>query len=261
MLVAAGRRTGVTAYLDVGTNTEISLVTDDGHWTCSAASGPAFEGAHIEAGMRAARGAVDRVWWDAGALHTSTIEAAPAVGICGSGLLDAVAVLRARGAVSEVGALVPGHPLVSGQGRASAVVLVPAAPGSERAVRLTRRDVGEVQLAKGAVRAGLTLLTEAAGIRERDIAQIVLAGAFGTYLDVGSAQEIGLLPPLSPDVVHQIGNGAGAGACLLLGAGGPRSAAAALVGRVTYVELTGHPDFQDRFTQALRLVPDPWAYG
>lgn len=265
MLLAAGATSGPpaggTAYLDVGTNTEISLVVDGGHWTCSTASGPAFEGAHIEAGMRAARGAIDRVRWEAGGLRTSTIEAAPAVGICGSGLLDAVAVLRAQGAVSEVGALSSGHPLVSGTGRAAGVVLAPAAPGSERAVRLTRRDVAEVQLAKGAVRAGLELLTEAAGIRERDIAQVVLAGAFGSYLDVGSAQAIGLLPPVPPDSVHQIGNGAGAGACLLLGGPERRSEAAALAGRITYVELTGHPEFQDRFTQALRLVPDPWTNG
>lgn len=267
MLVAAGAgdahgtATGVTAYLDVGTNTEISLVTADGHWTCSAASGPAFEGAHIEAGMRAARGAIDRVAWHDGGLRTSTIEAAPAVGICGSGLLDAVAVLRAQGAVTDVGALVAGHPLVTGVGRASCVVLAPPAPGSPRAVRLTRRDVGEVQLAKGAVRAGLRLLTEAAGIGEGDIERIVLAGAFGTYLDVASAIEIGLLPSMPPSAVQQIGNGAGAGACLLLGDAGRRSVAATLVERITYLELTGHPDFQDRFTQALRLVPDPWTHG
>jgi uncharacterized 2Fe-2S/4Fe-4S cluster protein (DUF4445 family) len=254
-----GGAAGVTAYLDVGTNTEISLVIDGAHWSCSAASGPAFEGAHIEAGMRAARGAIDRVWWVGGGLAVSTIDDAPAVGICGSGLLDAVAVLHTRGAISEVGGLVAGHPLVSGSGRSASVELAAAGAGSAgsgRAIRLSRRDVGEVQLAKAAVRAGIRLLTEAAGIDEGDIAEVVLAGAFGTYLDVDSARAIGLIPPVAR--VRQIGNGAGAGACLLLG-GDRWPDAIALAERIDYVELTGHSQFQDRFTRALRLSGDPWS--
>ena len=278
MLVSAGAwaARGVTAYLDVGTNTEISLVIDGAHWTCSAASGPAFEGAHIDAGMRAARGAIDRVRWGPGGLTVSTIGDAPAVGICGSGLLDAVAVLHARGAISDVGALVAGNPLVTGSGRTASIELasavsgaaVPGAAvsgaavpgsavsGSAGPIRLTRRDVGEVQLAKAAVRAGIRLLTEAAGIDEGDIESVVLAGAFGTYLDVDSARAIGLIPPVAQ--VRQVGNGAGAGACLLLG-GERWSEALALAERITYVELTGHPQFQDRFTRALTLAEDPWS--
>jgi len=258
----AGSPGSITAYLDVGTNTEISLVIDGVHWTCSAASGPAFEGAHIDAGMRAARGAIDRVGWGPEGLVVSTIDGAPAVGICGSGLVDAVAVLHAQGAVSDVGALVTGHGLVAGSGRKATIELASAAPGSARPIRLTRRDVGEVQLAKGAVRAGIKLLTEAAGIDERDIEHVVLAGAFGTYLDVGSARAIGLIPPVAS--VRQVGNAAGAGACMLLGGGrrgggGRWAEALALAERITYLELTGHPQFQDRFTQALVLSDEPWS--
>lgn len=261
MLVAAGasRARGVTAYLDVGTNTEISLVVDGAHWTCSAASGPAFEGAHIDAGMRAARGAIDRVRWAAGRLEVSTIEHAPAVGICGSGLLDAVAVLHAQGAVTRPGALVAGHPLVDGSGRSASVTLAGAASAAGAPIRLTRRDIGEVQLAKGAVRAGLKLLTETAGIEEADIEGVVLAGAFGTYLDVASARAVGLIPPVAVASVRQVGNGAGAGACLLLRDRARRVEALALVERISYVELTGHPQFQDRFTQALAFSADPWS--
>src|SRR5690606_6119980 len=141
------------------TNTEISLVGRGRHLACSAASGPAFEGAHVEAGMRAAPGAIDAVTWADGRPGVRTVGDAPAVGICGSGLLDAVAVLRAHGVVTEVGALRGDHPLVTPDG----VVLAPPTDGSVRPVRLTRRDVGQVQLAKAAIRAGLRLLTEAAG--------------------------------------------------------------------------------------------------
>ena len=259
MLLATGAftTTDTTAFIDVGTNTEISLVAHGSHWTCSAASGPAFEGAHIGAGMRAARGAIDGVRWGRDGLAVTTIDGAPAVGICGSGLLDAVAVLHEQGAVTHAGALRSGHPLVNGSGRAAYIALSRPGPESSRSIQLNRRDIGEVQLAKAAVRAGLKLLTEAAGIRESDIAHIVLAGAFGTYLDVSSARSIGLIPRLG--TVRQVGNGAGAGACLLLADQTARDDAIALADRITYVELTGHPDFQDRFTQALVLSDDPWS--
>lgn len=249
----------VTLYLDVGTNTEISLVTAGSHWTCSAASGPAFEGAHIAAGMRAASGAIDSVRWGVDGLTVTTIDGAPAVGICGSGLLDAVAVLRDQGALTAAGRLLSGHPLVHGSGRAAYIALDGSGGDATHAVRLSRRDVGEVQMAKAAVRAGLKLLTESAGIQESDIARVVLAGAFGTHLDVFSAQRIGLIPRTGAGTVFPVGNGAGAGACLLLAGADARSAAIALANRITYLELTGHPDFQDRFTQALALTDDPWA--
>jgi len=255
MLLAAGApdvpADRLVAFCDVGTNTEISLVGRGRHLACSAASGPAFEGAHVEAGMRAAPGAIDAVTWADGRPVVRTVGDAPAVGICGSGLLDAVAVLRAHGVVTEVGALRADHPLVTPDG----VVLAPPTDGSVRPVRLTRRDVGQVQLAKAAIRAGLRLLTEAAGVGEDAIDEIVLAGAFGTYLDPGSARAVGLVPP-GPDV-RQVGNAAGAGACLLLADPERRAAAARLADEVRYVELTGHPEFADRFTQALRLAPDP----
>ena len=259
MLLAAGADAAdlATAYLDVGTNTEISVVARGQHWCCSAASGPAFEGAHIGAGMRAANGAIDSVRMGPDGLSVTTIGGTPAIGICGSGLLDAVAVLHREGALTGSGALRAGHPLVVGSGRAAQVTLTPGFD-SRGPVALSRRDIGEVQMAKAAVRAGLKLLTEAAGIEEDDLEQIVLAGAFGTRLDPGSAREIGLIPARHRGIVRQIGNGAGAGACRLLADPARCGDAERLVLHMSYLELTGHPGFQNRFTQALSLDEDPW---
>lgn len=264
LLAAGAGRVGapppdrVTAYLDVGTNTEVSLVARGRHLACSAASGPAFEGAHVEAGMRAAPGAIEAVRWEGGRLRVRTVDGRPALGICGSGLLDAVAELRRCGALTEVGGWAVGHPAVTGSGREAGVVLAPPPPGGSAPLRLTRRDVGELQLAKAAIRAGLRLLTEAAAVGEDDIDEIVLAGAFGTHLDVRSARRVGLVPDVPRATVRQVGNAAGAGACLLLGDEAARADAGRIAAAVEYVELTGHPHFQDRFTQALRLVADPW---
>jgi uncharacterized 2Fe-2S/4Fe-4S cluster protein (DUF4445 family) len=118
--------------------------------------------------------------------------------------------------------------------------------------------VNEIQLAKGAIRAGIKLLVEEAGLHESDIDLVIVAGAFGNYIDLAGAVEIGMFPPLPLDRFRQVGNAAGIGAKRLLINAAERSRAAALVHHLRYVELTNHPQFKDRFSQAVILTPDPW---
>jgi len=244
-----------TLLLDIGTNTEIGLSVGGNLFSCSAASGPAFEGAHIRFGMRAAPGALERVRMIEGRVYWETVEGAPPVGICGSGILDAVAELRGAGFLNGRGGWANSDrpPFLSGD-NGPEFVLVPAeASGLGRAITVSRKDVGEIQLAKAAIAAGWQILLEEAGIRESDLTRVLVAGAFGTYIDIGHAVAIGLLPRLPLDRFEQVGNVAGTGARMALLSRAERERAARLARRVRYVELTVHPSFRERFAQALQL--------
>jgi len=256
MLVATGVvETGKTVLaLDIGTNTEISLAFGGRLWTCSTASGPAFEGAHISNGMRAAPGAIERVHYGDGHFHVQTVDSRPPVGLCGSGILDAVAEALSAGIIDARGRLISSHPLVASENGDAACVLVPAAEtGHSHDIVFTRADVGEIQLAKGAIRAGTELLLAAAEIEVEALDAVIVAGAFGTYLDLRSAIRVGLLPHLPQDRFRQVGNAAGTGARQLLVSVPGRGAAARLAGRAQYIELTTHPAFADRFVEAMRF--------
>jgi uncharacterized 2Fe-2S/4Fe-4S cluster protein (DUF4445 family) len=256
MLLATGvwdsRRTVVA--LDIGTNTEISLAYGGRLWSCSCASGPAFEGAHIHDGMRAAPGAIERVQWIDKRFRIHTIGNQPPVGICGSGILDAVATMRAAGALDERGTLLEAsHCVRRNNGQAECVLAPASTTGHGRDVVVTRGDVHEIQLAKGAIRAGVAILLAEAGITEADIDDIIVAGAFGTYLDLGSAIRVGMFPDLPIERFRQVGNAAGMGAIQMLVSSERRRAASDITRRVTYVELTTHPAFTDTFLDALYL--------
>lgn len=254
MLLATGaaERAATVLALDIGTNTEISLSHHGRLWSCSTASGPAFEGAHITDGMRAAPGAIERVHYGDGRFSVQTVDERPAVGVCGSGILDAVAEGLRAGIVDARGALARSHPLVDTDGGRPRCVLVGAADsGSHRDIVFTRADVGEIQLAKGAIRAGTELLLDAAGIDAAQLDEVVVAGAFGTYLDLRSAVRVGMLPDLPAERFHQVGNAAGAGAQQLLLSRERRLAAVELAARAQYVELTTHPDFAEHFVMAM----------
>jgi len=240
--------------LDIGTNTEITLATGGRMLACSCASGPAFEGAHIRDGMRAAPGAIERVQIDRDQIRLQTVDDLPGVGICGSGILDAVAQLLDAGALDRTGRMDMEHPLVRKSDEQSEVLLLDAAhSGHRRDVAITRKDVNEIQLAKAAIRAGLEILLQEANLSHDDIEEIIIAGAFGTYLDVRSAIRVGLLPEIPLSRVRQVGNAAGVGAMQMLLSAHRRRLAAQLVDRVEYVELTTHPDFNAHYTKALHL--------
>jgi uncharacterized 2Fe-2S/4Fe-4S cluster protein (DUF4445 family) len=254
MLLATetAERSATVLALDIGTNTEISLAHRGRLWSCSTASGPAFEGAHITDGMRAAPGAIERVHYGDGRFSVQTVDECPAVGLCGSGILDAVAEGLRAGIVDARGGLARSHPLVATDGGRPRCVLVGAADsGSHRDIVFTRSDVGEIQLAKGAIRAGTELLLDAAGIDAAQLDEVVVAGAFGTYLDLRSAVRVGLLPDLPAERFRQVGNAAGAGAQQLLLSRERRLQAVELAGRAEYVELTTHPDFAEHFVMAM----------
>jgi uncharacterized 2Fe-2S/4Fe-4S cluster protein (DUF4445 family) len=243
--------------LDIGTNTEIVLATGDRLLSCSCASGPAFEGAHIRDGMRAAPGAIERVRLTGDQVAYQTVDGAPPAGICGSGILDGVAEMLRAGVLRASGALVAGsHPRVRGSGRPAEFLLVPAGErGAPRDVAITRKDVNEIQLAKAAIRAGIEVLLEEAELEVTQVERVVVAGAFGTYLDVGSAVAIGMFPPLPLERFAQVGNAAGMGAKMALLSRRCREVAAEIARRVAYVELTTHRRFVDFYTDALQL-PD-----
>jgi uncharacterized 2Fe-2S/4Fe-4S cluster protein (DUF4445 family) len=244
---------GTVLGLDIGTNTEVVLRANGRLVACSTASGPAFEGAHIKDGMRAAEGAIERLRIVASGIEYQTIGDAPPVGLCGSGVLDAVAQLRQSGIVDERGNM-GHHPRVRRTEHGPEFVLVTAGEGGNgRDVVLTRGDVGEIQLAKGAIRAGINILLDEAGLSEQDIDEVIIAGAFGTYIDVSSAIAIGMLPPLPLERFSQVGNAAGMGARLALVSREQRAKAAEIACQVEYIELTNDSRFVHEFAQAMYL--------
>ncbi len=231
-VMAAGmdRSDEVSLLLDIGTNGEIALGGRRRMLTCAAAAGPAFEGAQIKYGSGAVDGAIDRVWVEDGALRCHVLGEGEARSICGSGLVDAVAALIDLELIDETGRM-DGAEVALANG-----------------VALTQRDVREVQLAKGAIAAGVDILMSEMAVTEKDIDRLYLAGGFGNYIDKKSACAIGLLPPELLHRVTPIGNAAGAGARLML-SGAER--AEALRRHMEYVELSGRKDFQELFSDKM----------
>ena len=251
-------RQGAALFLDLGTNGEIVLVHGDRALGCSCAAGPAFEGVHISCGMSAAPGAIDRVDVDDDGLRLRTLGDAPPQGLCGSGLTDAVAVLL-------------GHGLLAPDGRLAApdgVAATPAAltarlceddgvrafvlhESADQRIALTQRDIREVQLAKGAVRTGVELLLQAAGLTASDVRQVFVGGAFGTALRPESVRALGLLPDAMDAPIRPVGNVAGLGAQLALLFEDRRREADQLAAWITHVPLAGQADFETRFAASL----------
>jgi uncharacterized 2Fe-2S/4Fe-4S cluster protein (DUF4445 family) len=211
MLLATGThlQEGVVISIDIGTNTEITLATHGRLIACSTASGPAFEGAHIRYGMRAADGAIERVRVADSQIDYQTIGDQPPVGICGSGILDAIAQLKLAGVLNHRGAMTKEHPLVRvGENGPEVVIAQASATRHGRDIVLNRKDVSEIQLAKGAIRAGTEILLDHMDLTSDDIDQVIIAGAFGTYIDVAAAVTIGMFPPLPLERFRQVGNAA-----------------------------------------------------
>ncbi len=220
--------------IDIGTNTEISLIHQGKIHACSCASGPAFEGAHIQDGMRAAPGAIDQVKIENGHIEVSTIGQKPASGICGSGILSVMAEMRRNHIIDHRGVFNRKHPLVDPEHK----LLILNKNENGHVIKITRKDVNEVQLAKGAIRSGIEILCQKAGIEPDQIDHFLIAGAFGNYLDLASAIEIGMFPDVPLERYTQIGNAAGAGARMLLVNHTQRNLAEQIGREILYVELT-----------------------
>lgn len=254
MLLATGLADAADTVLalDIGTNTEICLAHRGQLISLSCASGPAFEGAHITFGMRAAPGAIERVRIADGRVEYKTIGDAPPAGLCGSGILDAMAQLRLAGLLDQRGKLSgPGVCVIE---KDPAFVVVDAsATGNSRPIFVTQHDIRELQLAKGAIRCGIETLFQHTGIGPADLDRVIIAGAFGTYIDVASALTVGLLPPVAHERVAQVGNAAGTGARLALISRRQRARAGEIADRVHYLELARAPRFMRNFAEAMYL--------
>lgn len=251
---------GVVLAIDIGTNTEICLANEGVLTSASCASGPAFEGAHIRHGMRAASGAIERLRLAEGSVEYQTIGGGPPVGLCGSGAVDAMAQLFLAGVLDQHGRMHE-HPRVREVDGVREFVLVDEptfhdggeAESGRRAIVFTQQDVRQLQLAKGAVRTGIELLLAASGRKMEEIGTVIIAGAFGSYIDIANAITVGLLPRLPPERFRQVGNAAGMGAKLALVSRTKRDAARALASRIGYLELATHPLFSTTFAQAMLL--------
>jgi len=241
--------------MDIGTNTEIGLAANGRLLTCSTASGPAFEGAHIKFGMRAAPGAIEVIKLDNGDLQVSTIDNQPAVGICGSGILDAVAQLYSAGILDRRGRMFDAprvQPASDGRGKEYLLVSAPES-GLDTDITVSRGDVSEIQLAKGAMRAGLNILLAEAGLTKDDITRFIIAGAFGTYIDLESGITIGMLPDIPRERFAQVGNAAGIGAKQALLSVKRRQHAADFARKAEYVELTTNNRFTNEFALTIQI--------
>ncbi len=240
--------------IDVGTNTEISLINQQVIRSCSCASGPAFEGAHIQDGMRAASGAIEKVSIDNDKISFQTINQKPPVGICGSGILSIAAEFHRNHIIDQRGVFQSSHKLTHIKDGQKYVVVANKREGDDSfEIRVTRKDINEIQLAKGAIRSGIEILCKKSGIKPIDIDQFLIAGAFGTHLHLESAIEIGMFPDVDINRYHQIGNAAGVGARELLVNAALRKEAKDLVESIQYIELTVEPEFSNIYVQSLYL--------
>ncbi|MCX5812005.1 MAG: ASKHA domain-containing protein [Proteobacteria bacterium] len=252
MLLATGlpERDGVVLGIDIGTNTEISLRAHGRHLACSTASGPAFEGAHIRHGMRAAPGAIEKVTIHDGHVYFRTVDDVAPVGLCGSGILDLTAQLLRAGILDKRGAM-KAHPRVRQSVAGGEFIVVPGDKNDGREISFSRSDVTEIQLVKAAIRAGIHTLLNHADVCEADIDEVIIAGAFGTYLDVQSGIDIGMFPSVDRHCFRQVGNAAGAGARMALLSVAQRERAARIAQQIEYIELSSEKKFQSEFTRAL----------
>jgi uncharacterized 2Fe-2S/4Fe-4S cluster protein (DUF4445 family) len=248
--------------VDIGTNGEVLLGSRQRLWACSAPAGPAFEGAQIRHGMRGAQGAIDRAAIE-DEIRVHTIGEAPALGICGSGLIDLLAGLLDAGVVDPSGlirveardALPPtlrDRVEMRGEERV-VIVLRPGEAGATREIILTQDDIRQVQLAKGAIASGAAMLLHVAGVAVDDVDELMLAGGFGNYVSIPSAIRIGLIPALPVARVRYVGNAAALGAQLSLLSEAERRHADEVARRIEHVSLAAHPDFEQIFVDAMNF--------
>lgn len=252
--------------LDLGTNGEIFLGNRKRLMTCSAAAGPALEGARISHGMIAKEGAIESVYAEDGNLRYQVIGNVEPRGLCGSGLVDLVAVLLERSIIDQGGLMQPPQ---GGSGDTLSARVIKRDKGiydflvaateesfSQKPIYFSQKDVRELQLAKAAVAAGIQILMDQMGVGIRDIDLVYVAGAFGNYIHPQSALRIGLIPKVDPKIIHTIGNAASTGASMVLLAKGYWKLANELANSLEHVELSTRPDFNEYFIENLNFPPE-----
>ena len=255
----------ITLLIDIGTNGEMVLGTEKRLIACSTAAGPAFEGALITCGMRGAEGAIDHVSLKDGKFAYSVIGGGKPIGICGSGLIDLMSELVRTGLVESAGRLLPPDEIDTEEGKLLADYIIEYegqraflladgdSSGTGEALVFTQKDIREVQLAKGAMAAGIQMMCQRLGIVTDDIKTVMIAGAFGSYMSPASACGIGLIPPELEEEVMAIGNAAGQGAKLCVLSIDEYKRAADISKKIEYLELAADPAFQDVFVDELEF--------
>ncbi|MDH7511661.1 MAG: ASKHA domain-containing protein [Clostridiales bacterium] len=235
------RLKGIFLFIDLGTNGEIVLKTGGSLIATSTAAGPAFEGMNISCGMPAFPGAIYKAEDIAGKLKISTLGNEPAKGVCGTGLIDLIAIFLKRGEISNQGAIL---------NREKRLRIA-------NGISLTQDDIRQVQLACAAIKTGIRLMLKRNGLGEAEVDGIYIAGVFGNYLNIGNSMKIGLLPGLEKRKFLFVGNSSLAGARQLLVSLKERERAESLIKKVSYRTLASDPLFQDHFVKALELKSWP----
>ncbi len=248
----------VTLYIDVGTNGEMALGNSEWLLSCACSAGPAFEGGSVKYGMRAVKGAVETVRINPVTYEPMilTIGQTKAKGVCGSGLIDALAELFLTGIITEKGKinLEIGHPRIRENNGQGEYVLVWAEDSAVKEdIVITEADIDNLIRTKGAIFAGITTLLDSMGMPVEAIEQVLIAGGFGRYLELDQAITIGLLPEFPEDIVKYVGNGSLMGAHLVLLSQTARESAKDIAKKMTYLELSTNPNFMDNYVSALFL--------
>ena len=253
---------GNVLAIDIGTNGELVIGNRDRLVSCSTAAGPAFEGARIRNGMRASNGAIDKILINDD-VEFNVIGDVPPRGLCGTAVIDLVAELVRVGCIDATGKLLPPGDMPATAGDAVKRRVKEAADGLEFVIApeeetqldgpltLTQRDVRELQLAKGAIAAGVAILLKEFGLEPEDLHRVLLAGAFGNFIRRSMAKRIGLLPDIPTERISYIGNAAGAGARMALMSKRCKDEANLISEKTEYLELAGRPDFQMEFASAM----------
>jgi uncharacterized 2Fe-2S/4Fe-4S cluster protein (DUF4445 family) len=242
--------------IDIGTNTEIIVGNEERILACSAASGPAFEGAHIKYGMRASNGAIEKVWIDPYSLEVEykTINNEMPKGLCGSGIVDAIAEMLKTGILDKKGKIntsLNSSRIKIKNGIPEFVIAWRDETSINEDISITQADVREIQLAKAAIFTGTSILLKHLKISPESLERIFLAGAFGTYINPQSARILGLYPDIPLDRIKFVGNTAGSGARMALLSLNVRKEAEEIVNKIEYIELANDPEFKDEFLKAM----------
>ena len=250
------RQNKIRLLVDIGTNNEIVIGGSEGMFCCATAAGPALEGARIQYGMRASVGAIEKVTLENGLLKCQTIGGEAPKGLCGSGLIDAIALLLNEGIINESGRFeypekCRDERFMTRLGRSESGMVRLLLTDEEHPVYLTQKDIREVQLAVGAVKVGVEVMLEQVGITKDKIAEVCLAGAFGNNIDIESAARVGLIPDIERAKIHGVKNTSGLGACLSLASEKFYERTKETAQKMSYVELSSLPDFQKRFVKAM----------
>jgi uncharacterized 2Fe-2S/4Fe-4S cluster protein (DUF4445 family) len=247
----------LSLMLDIGTNTELFVGNKNDIVSCSCASGPAFEGAHIRHGMKAVHGAIERVRVEPSTLNVEyeTVGKGKPVGICGSGILDAVAELLKCRVIDSKGRFqrIDNKRLIEVSGDRAFVLAWGDETSTGDSVAITQKDIGEVQLAKAAIHAGCAILMSRVGVKAADLKRVYIAGSFGNYVNPASAKLLGLIPEVPTEVIRFVGNTAIAGAKMCLISAEARKEAKAIGEGVRYIELGADPGFSKEFAASMYL--------